>query len=163
MSVLPAEGPSCSLPFVLPPVHCSVPSGNELSCACALLPGSEIAGEAAAALSAAAIMYKKLGVKRATGAYITHAKQLYNLAVGAQGSYADANPRSCLGIHKVLALKKLLPNSCCEGVLHYACGAELTTAATAPGRGLRHGPFRHNASVHAVDVGFVHASAMGWH
>jgi hypothetical protein len=66
-----------------------------------LLPGSEIAGEAAAALSAAALMYRRLGVKRNTGSYITHAKQLYNLAVGAQGSYADANPRSCLGIHKV--------------------------------------------------------------
>lgn len=64
-------------------------------------PGSEIAGEAAAALSAAALMYRRLGVKRQTAAYITHAKQLYNLAVGAQGSYADANSRSCLGIHKV--------------------------------------------------------------
>lgn len=82
---------------------------------CALPPGSEIAGEAAAALSAAALMYKKLGVKRSTGAYITHAKQLYNLAVGAQGSYADANPRSCLGIHKVRALQHLKLASLSEG------------------------------------------------
>ena len=77
---------------------------------CRLPPGSEIAGEAAAALSAAALMYRKLGVKRNTGAYITHAKQLYNLAAGAQGSYADANPRSCLGIHKVPAQENLLPD-----------------------------------------------------
>jgi hypothetical protein len=64
--------------------------------------GSEIAGEAAAALASAALMYRRLGVKRSTASYITHAKQLYNLAVGAQGSYADANSRSCLGIHKRL-------------------------------------------------------------
>jgi Glycosyl hydrolase family 9 len=69
--------------------------------ACLLPPGSEIAGEAAAALASAALMYRRLGVKRSTASYITHAKQLYNLAVGAQGSYADANSRSCLGIHKV--------------------------------------------------------------
>lgn len=68
-------------------------------------------------------MYRRLGVKRATGSYIAHAKQLYNLAVGAQGSYADANPRSCLGIHKVSAQENLLakcllyrcraPRMCC--------------------------------------------------
>jgi hypothetical protein len=64
--------------------------------------GSEIAGEAAAALAAASMVYKANGVKRDTKAMIVHAKQLYSLATKYPGSYASASDTSCLGIHKRL-------------------------------------------------------------
>lgn len=65
--------------------------------------GSEIAGEASAALAAAALMFKSLGLAktRNVASLITHSKQLYSLATKYPGSYSSANCKSCLGIHKV--------------------------------------------------------------
>lgn len=63
--------------------------------------GSEIAGEAAAALAAASMVFKAHKVKRDTKSMIVHAKQLYSLATVYPGSYASASDKSCLGIHKV--------------------------------------------------------------
>lgn len=64
--------------------------------------GSEIAGEAAAALASAAMVFKRFGRKRDTASMIVHAKQLYNLGKDYPGSYASASSKSCLGIHKRL-------------------------------------------------------------
>lgn len=64
--------------------------------------GSEIAGEAAAALAATVIAFKANNVKRDTNQILTHAQQLYDLANNYQGSYQTVNPKSCLGTHKRL-------------------------------------------------------------
>ncbi len=59
--------------------------------------GSEVAGEAAAALAATYHVLHKLGQASGASTYLTHAKQLFHLASQYPGSYQTQPSKSCLG------------------------------------------------------------------
>ena len=80
--------------------------------------GSEVAGEAAAALAATYIVLRQQGQSSAAGKYLTHAKQLYALASNYPGSYQSQPAKSCLGTLGVRAKSARCLTTC----NHICCG-----------------------------------------